>query len=75
MITYLAQFYHKFNKLTPQPALRRSLRGKTQDSVLSKDSGLEETQNMAAKTIAAKLIPEPQKTRKTFLSRKREVKD
>ena len=43
MITYLAQFYHKFNKLTPQPALRRSLRGKTQDSVLSKDSGLEDS--------------------------------
>ena len=26
VITYLAQFYHKFNKLTPQPALRRSIR-------------------------------------------------
>ena len=32
-----------------------------------KVSGLEETQNTAAKTIAARLIPEPQKTRKTFL--------
>ena len=40
-----------------------------------KVSGLEETQNMAAKTIAARLIPEPQKTRKTFLGEKREVKD
>ena len=29
--------------------------------------GLEETQKMAAKMIAARLMPEPQKTRKTFL--------
>jgi len=42
VITYLAQFYHKFNKLTPQPALRRSIR-KPQDSILSKDSGLEDS--------------------------------
>ena len=32
-----------------------------------KDSGLEETQNIAAKMIAAMPMPEPQKTRKTFL--------
>jgi len=42
IITYLAQYYHKFNKLNPQPALRRSIR-KTQDSMLSKDSGLEDS--------------------------------
>ena len=32
-----------------------------------KVSGLEETQNIAAKAIAATPMPEPQKTRKTFL--------
>ena len=32
-----------------------------------KESGLEETQKTAAKMIAARPMPEPQKTRKTFL--------
>ena len=35
--------------------------------------GLEETQKMAAKMIAARLMPEPQKTRKTFLGGKRDI--
>ena len=43
VMTYLAQLYHKFSALPPQPALRRSLRQKTQDSVVSKDSGLEDS--------------------------------
>ena len=46
IITYVSQLYHKFNKLVPQPALRRSLRRSVQDqdsTLSSKDSGLEDS--------------------------------
>jgi len=42
IITYVSQFYHKFNKLAPTPAARRSLR-KKQETLTSKDSGLEDS--------------------------------
>merc|ERR1711953_774108 len=42
IITYVSQFYPKFNKLAPTPAARRSLR-KKQETLTSKDSGLEDS--------------------------------
>merc|ERR1712038_872458 len=42
IITYVSQFYHKFNKLAPTPTARRSLR-KKQEPMISKDSGLEDS--------------------------------
>merc|ERR1711997_1194017 len=42
IITYVSQFYHKFNKLAPTPTARRSLR-KKQETMVSKDSGLEDS--------------------------------
>merc|ERR1711997_309221 len=42
IITYVSQFYHKFNKLAPTPTARRSLR-KKQETIISKDSGLEDS--------------------------------
>ena len=37
IITYVSQFYHKFNKLAPTPTARRSLR-KKQETMVSKDT-------------------------------------
>ena len=42
IITYVSQFYHKFNKLAPTPTARISLR-KKQETLSSKDSGLEDS--------------------------------
>merc|ERR1712062_481517 len=42
IITYVSQFYHKFNKLAPTPTARRSLRRKS-ETMISKDSGLEDS--------------------------------